>query len=156
MDDSRILRTVNALACDHKPTISEGGFWTLLTDDSRTLAASPAVDDNDPGCSVLTPAPANIQFPLQRLLKLYQRIELSTHLHDLASRILKVLIHHQFKSLKAIGIDNEAQEKEMLRLTGITIEDSKDLRTRATGWLRFMSVFGIGALAIVQAQANDE
>lgn len=151
-EDYRILRMTNALAYSHNSRVTEKKFWGILSNESRCLTESPALEDTDSRCS----APAKMDSPLQRLLALYQKTESSTHLHMLALRILKVLIHHQFKLLIASGVDSEARQRQMLQLTGITIEDSKDLRVRATGWLRFMSIFGVGALAIVEAQANDE
>lgn len=156
LEDSRILRMANALVYDSKRAVKEEDFFGLSSENAR--------------CSTMLSAPERSAIPLsgsqaelettmtalQDLCKVYQKIELSTHVHHVTSRILKILIHHQFKELANSGIDNEARQNEMLERTGLTVEDSKDLRNRATGWLRLISVFGVGALAVVDAKANDE
>jgi hypothetical protein len=156
LEDSRVLRMVNALACTHEPSISEKGFRGLLSSEPQSPAISLAPSNDESQGLVPAPALEGTSSHLCRLFRLHQNVESSAHLHGLALRILKVLIHHQFKLLKAAGIDNEAQEEEMLRRTGVSLEKSEDLRTRASGWLRFMSVLGVGALGIVKAQADDE
>lgn len=147
---------VNALACTREPKISEKGFRGLLSNETQSPSISLASSNDSFQSLVPTPPLEHTNSHLCRLFKLHQHVESSAHLHALVLRILKVLIHHEFKLLKAIGIDNEAQEEEMLRRTGFTLEKSQDLRARANGWLRVMSVLGIGALGIVQGQADDE
>lgn len=156
LEDARILRMVSALACTHEPSISEKGFRGLLSNEPQSPAISQAPSNDESQGLAPTPALEGTRSHLCRLFSLHQNVESSAHLHGLALRILKVLIHHQFKLLKAAGIDKEAQEEEMLRRTGCSLEKSQDLRSRANGWLRFMSVLGVGALGIVQGHADDE
>lgn len=156
IEDSRIIRTVNALASTHDSDLTGREFWTLLVDGSKSQAVSIIANNNNYRCLISAPTPGEAGHPFQRLLTLYRKVELSTHLHTLAARMLKVLIHYQYKLSGASGIDSDARRSQMLDHTGFTVEDTKDLRSRATGWLRFMSVFGVGALAMAQAQADDE
>jgi hypothetical protein len=156
IEDSRIIRMVNALASTHDSNLTEKEFWILLVDGPKSQAVSITANNNDYRCLVSAPTPGEAGHPLQRLLTLYRKVELSSHLHTLAARILKVLIHYQYKLSGASGIDSNARRSQMLHSTGFTVEGTKDLRNRATGWLRFMSVFGVGALTMTQAQADDE
>jgi hypothetical protein len=156
MEDVRILNMVNGLACTSQPQLSEKGLRRLLNRKPQSPAASLASGNDDCQTLVSTPAFEGTESDSFRLIKLHQDVKSSADFHALALRILKVLIHYHFKVLKDKGIDGDAQDREMLQRTGSTIKDSKDLRTRANGWLRFMSVFGVGALGIVQAQADDE
>jgi Ca2+-binding EF-hand superfamily protein len=156
INDSRMLQMVNALASVRDWELSEEEFWKFLEGKDKGQVASTTRDNNDSICSVSASNPGGQEPPLQRLLSLYRNVELSTKSHILAVRILKVLIHHQYKLVGASGIDNDARRRQMLERTGYTVERTKDLRSRATGWLRFISVFGVGALAMTHAQADHE
>jgi hypothetical protein len=156
MEDSRILQVVNALASVHDVKLTEEEFWKMLPDEARSQIVLFTTDNNDSRCSISAPTPGEAGLPLRCLLNLYRKVEVSKRLHILAARILKVLIHYQYKLLSASGIDNDARRTQMLDRTGFTVEGTKHLRSRATGWLRFMSVFGVGALAMANAQADDE
>jgi hypothetical protein len=156
INDSRMLQTVNALASVRDWELSEGEFWKFLEGKDKGQVASTTRDNNDSICSVSASNPGGQEPQLQRLLSLYRNIELSTRFHFLAVRILKVLIHYQYKLIGASGVDSDAREQQMLENTGYTVKGTKDLRSRATGWLRFMSTFGVGALAMTHTQADDE
>jgi hypothetical protein len=147
---------VNALASIHDSNLTEKEFWSPSVDRSKSQAASVTVHNNSPRCSISTPTPGEAGLFVQRLLHLYRKVEQSTSLHNLTARIVKVLIHYQYKLFIASGIDKDARQTQMLQHTGFTAQDTKDLRSRATGWLRFMSVFGVGALAMAHTQADDE
>jgi hypothetical protein len=156
IEDCRIIRWVNALASIHDSSLTGKEFWSPSVDGLENHAASITVDNNGSRCSISTPTPGEAGLFVQRLLHLYRKVEQSTRLHHLTARIVKVLIHYQYKLFVASGIDKDARQTQMLQHTGFTAKDTKDLRSRATGWLRFMSVFGVGALAIAHTQADDE
>lgn len=77
-------------------------------------------------------------------------------LNHLASRILMVLIHYHHKQIQSYVRGRDAESQELLRITGISLIEFKEIKAKAQGWLRVIDAFGIGVLAVANASANDE
>lgn len=157
---------VNALNIRDVSAIPEQGFWESFAVEAKTSAFG------DPGCRLLV-GPSNAEHSFSQdttidkrsdcpsssfaqLFKLHKRIESSTQLNHLASRILMLLIHYHHKQIRCYVKERNAKDQELLRITGISLNEFDQIKAKAQGWLRVIDAFGIGVLAIANANANDE
>jgi hypothetical protein len=162
----RMWRMVNALNNCNIPSVSEKGFWESFAteSDARTLNKAayhglmqvPALEDNCSRNIAPNASPAFLSSPFPKLLKLHKRVQLSTQLHHLASRIIAILIHYHHKQISNYIKGRKEKGKELLRLTGVTLDEFEKLKAKAQGWLRVINALGVGVLAVADANADDE
>jgi len=82
--------------------------------------------------------------PTERLNMLHESVISTSYASEYKRRITALLIQHERKQDRTST--GETTTGKLQRLTGMSSANAKDVAPTASGWLRFMEVWGLGGL----------